>query len=99
MLNCLPQRRPAPRRPLRPRRKPGARRLRRGNAENRNKEENKMNTWQEKFGLTPSEVEIASAVVKGYSNRKIAESFKISLHVVMYRLWKIADKLGVSTRS
>jgi len=58
-----------------------------------------MNTWQEKFGLTPSEVEIASAVVKGYSNRKIAESFKISLHVVMYRLWKIADKLGVSTRS
>src|SRR6202049_4473708 len=33
---------------------------------------------QKKFGLTPRELEIVSAVVAGYANRAIAEHFKIS---------------------
>ena len=33
---------------------------------------------QKKFGLTPRELEIVSAVVAGYSNKEIAEYFKIS---------------------
>ena len=33
---------------------------------------------QKKFGLTPRELEIVSAVVAGYANKEIAEYFKIS---------------------
>src|SRR5207244_6833539 len=33
---------------------------------------------QKKFGLTPREMEIVSAVVAGYSNKEISEYFKIS---------------------
>jgi len=35
-----------------------------------------------KFGLTPRELEIVSSVVAGYSNREIAEYFKISENTV-----------------
>ena len=53
---------------------------------------------QRKFGLTPRELEIVSAVVAGYSNREIAEYFKISEDTVKHHLSNIFDKLGVSTR-
>jgi two-component system, NarL family, nitrate/nitrite response regulator NarL len=53
---------------------------------------------QKKFGLTPRELEIVSAVVAGYSNREIAEYFKISEDTVKHHLNSIFDKLGVSTR-
>jgi two-component system, NarL family, nitrate/nitrite response regulator NarL len=53
---------------------------------------------QEKFGLTPRELEIVSAVVAGYTNKEIAEYFKISAHTVKLHLYRIFDKLGVSTR-
>jgi DNA-binding NarL/FixJ family response regulator len=53
---------------------------------------------QKKFGLTPREVEIVSAVVAGYQNKEIAEYFKISENTVKHRLANIFDKLGVSTR-
>jgi DNA-binding NarL/FixJ family response regulator len=53
---------------------------------------------QKKFGLTPRELEIVSAVVAGYSNREIAEYFKISEDTVKHHLSNIFDKLGVSTR-
>src|SRR5215469_10559742 len=33
---------------------------------------------QTKFGLTPRELDIVSAVVDGYSNKEISEYFKIS---------------------
>jgi two-component system, NarL family, nitrate/nitrite response regulator NarL len=55
-------------------------------------------TKQKKFGLTPRELEIVSAVVAGYANREIAEYFKISEDTVKHHLSNIFDKLGVSTR-
>jgi DNA-binding NarL/FixJ family response regulator len=51
-----------------------------------------------KFGLTPRELEIVSAVVAGYANREVAEYFKISEDTVKHHLSNIFDKLGVSTR-
>ncbi|MGB7607792.1 MAG: response regulator transcription factor [Candidatus Sulfotelmatobacter sp.] len=53
---------------------------------------------QKKFGLTPREIEIVSTVVAGYSNKEIAEYFKISEDTVKHHLSNIFDKLGVSTR-
>ena len=53
---------------------------------------------QKKFGLTPRELEIVSAVVAGYSNKEIAEYFKIAEDTVKHHLGNIFDKLGVSTR-
>jgi two-component system, NarL family, nitrate/nitrite response regulator NarL len=53
---------------------------------------------QRKFGLTPRELEIVAAVVAGYSNKEIAEHFKISEDTVKHHLSNIFDKLGVSTR-
>ena len=53
---------------------------------------------QRKFGLTPRELEIVSAVVAGFSNKEIAEYFKISEDTVKHHLSNIFDKLGVSTR-
>jgi two-component system nitrate/nitrite response regulator NarL len=53
---------------------------------------------QKKFGLTPRELEIVAAVVAGYSNKEIAEYFKISEDTVKHNLSNIFDKLGVSTR-
>jgi two-component system nitrate/nitrite response regulator NarL len=51
-----------------------------------------------RYGLTPRELEIISAVVAGYANREIAEHFKISEDTVKHHLSNIFDKLGVSTR-
>jgi len=53
---------------------------------------------QTKFRLTPRELEIVSAVVAGYSNKEIAEPFKISEDTVKHHLSNIFDKLGVATR-
>ncbi|MBA3913573.1 MAG: response regulator transcription factor [Acidobacteriales bacterium] len=51
-----------------------------------------------KYGLTPRELEIVSAVVAGYANKEIADYFKISEDTVKHHLSNIFDKLGVSTR-
>lgn len=53
---------------------------------------------QKKFGLTPREMEIVSAVVAGYTNKDIAAHYKISEDTVKHHLSNIFDKLGVSTR-
>lgn len=53
---------------------------------------------QKKFGLTPRELEIVSAVVAGYTNKEIAEYFRISEDTVKHHLSNIFDKVGVSTR-
>ena len=53
---------------------------------------------QKRFGLTPRELDIVSAVVAGYANKEIAEHFKISEDTVKHHLSNIFDKLGVSTR-
>ena len=53
---------------------------------------------QKKFGLTPRELEIVAAVVVGYSNKEIAEYFRISEDTVKHHLSNTFDKLGVSSR-
>jgi two-component system, NarL family, nitrate/nitrite response regulator NarL len=53
---------------------------------------------QKKYGLTPRELEIVSAVVAGYSNKEIAEHFKISGDIVKHHLSNVFDRLRVSTR-
>jgi len=53
---------------------------------------------QTKFRLTPRELEIVSAVVAGYSNKEIAEPFKISEDTVKHHLSNIFDEFGVATR-
>ena len=55
-------------------------------------------TKQRKFGLTPREIEIISGVVAGFTNKDIADHFKISEDTVKHHLSNIFDKLGVSTR-
>lgn len=47
-----------------------------------------------RFGLTPLEVEIVSAMVAGQSNKEIAEYFKISEDTVKHHLSNIFHKLG-----
>lgn len=53
---------------------------------------------QKRYGLTPRELEIVSAVVAGYANKEIAEHFKISEDTVKHHMSNIFDKVGVSTR-
>ena len=53
---------------------------------------------QRRFGLTPRELDIVSAVVAGFANKEIAEHFKISEDTVKHHLSNIFDKTGVSTR-
>jgi len=53
---------------------------------------------RKRFGLTPRELEVISAVVAGYANKEIAEHFKISEDTVKHHLSNIFDKVGVSTR-
>jgi len=53
---------------------------------------------KEKFGLTPRELDIVSAIVNGSSNRTIATQFSISEQTVKNHLSSIFDKMGVSTR-
>jgi two-component system, NarL family, nitrate/nitrite response regulator NarL len=53
---------------------------------------------QKKFGLTPRELEIIAAVVAGYSNKEIAEYFKISEDTVKHNLRNSFQKLPVPSR-
>lgn len=53
---------------------------------------------QNKYGLTPREGEIISAVLEGYSNPEIAASLSLSEHTVKHHLSNIFDKLGVYSR-
>jgi DNA-binding NarL/FixJ family response regulator len=51
-----------------------------------------------RFGLTPRELEIVTAVVAGQSNREIATQLDIREQTVKHHLTSIFDKTGVSTR-
>ena len=53
---------------------------------------------KEKFGLTPRELDIVSAIVSGSSNRSIATQFSISEQTVKNHLSSIFEKMGVSSR-
>jgi len=61
-------------------------------------ESSNTHTRQKKYGVTPRELEIISAVVAGYANKEIAQHFRISEDTVKHHLSNIFDKLGVSTR-
>jgi DNA-binding CsgD family transcriptional regulator len=52
-----------------------------------------------KFGLTPKELEVASAIVRhSMTNKDIARFFKIAENTVKKHITSIFDKLGVSNR-
>jgi DNA-binding NarL/FixJ family response regulator len=51
-----------------------------------------------KFGLTPRELEITSAVVLGCSNKEIARQFVLSEDTVKHHLTNIFEKVGASNR-
>ncbi len=48
--------------------------------------------------LTPSECNIVGSIVKGMSNKEIADQFSISVATVKYHLTNIFSKLGVKNR-
>jgi two-component system, NarL family, nitrate/nitrite response regulator NarL len=50
------------------------------------------------FGLTPREMEITRTIAAGYSNKEIAQQFKISEDTVKHHLSNIFNKTGVSSR-
>jgi DNA-binding NarL/FixJ family response regulator len=53
---------------------------------------------RKRFGLTPRELQIVSAIVAGYSNRDIAQRLTVSQDTVKHHLTNIFDKCGVSNR-
>ncbi|HVZ59678.1 MAG TPA: response regulator transcription factor [Terriglobales bacterium] len=50
------------------------------------------------YGLTPREVEIVAAIVRGQSNKEIAATFSIREDTVKHHLTSIFGKVGVGTR-
>jgi len=55
-------------------------------------------TPRERFGVTPRELEITSAVVAGLSNKEIAKRFSLSEDTVKHHLTNVFNKVGASTR-
>ena len=53
---------------------------------------------RKRFGLTPREIEITSAVVSGLSNKEIAKKLALSEDTVKHHLTNIFDKMGASNR-
>ena len=51
-----------------------------------------------RFGLTPRELEITSAIVLGCSNKEIAKKFVLSEDTVKHHLTNIYEKVGASNR-
>lgn len=49
--------------------------------------------------LTAKQLEVASLVRKGYSNKEIAKTLRISIHTVKSHLTKACTKLGVANRT
>jgi len=54
---------------------------------------------QRRYGLTPRELEIVSAVVAGYANKEIAEHLVISRKTAGNHVEHIYSKIGVSNRA
>jgi DNA-binding NarL/FixJ family response regulator len=48
--------------------------------------------------LTPREEQVVALVAEGLSNRDVAQELKLSEHTVKKYLFRIFDKLGISTR-
>lgn len=54
--------------------------------------------FQNKYGLTPRESDVVTAVLDGYTNPEIAEKFRLSEQTVKHHLSHVFDKLGVYSR-
>jgi DNA-binding NarL/FixJ family response regulator len=52
----------------------------------------------ETYHITAREREVITAIVEGFTNREIAERYKISERTVKHHLSNIFDKVGVSNR-
>jgi len=52
-----------------------------------------------RYRLTPREAEVAALVLRGHSNRRIADSLVLAEYTVEDHLKRIFDKLGVRSRS
>jgi DNA-binding NarL/FixJ family response regulator len=48
--------------------------------------------------LTPREEQVVALVAEGLSNREIAQELNLSLHTIKKYLFRIFEKLGISTR-
>src|SRR5438552_16342942 len=65
----------------------------------RNLVESSNTHWrQKKYGLTPRELEIISAVVAGYANKEIAQHLQLSDATFKHTLSNISDSVGLSPR-
>jgi len=53
---------------------------------------------QNKFGLTPRELDLVATVVRGYSDHEIAQRLSISTTAVVRELIAVSHKLGVEGR-
>lgn len=53
---------------------------------------------RKKFGLTPRELQIVSAIVAGQTNREIAQQLSVSEDTVKHHVTSVFDKCGVSNR-
>ena len=53
---------------------------------------------RDRFGVTPRELQITSAVVAGLSNKEIAKQFQLSEDTVKHHLTNIFNKVGASNR-
>ncbi len=49
-------------------------------------------------GLTKRELDVTNLVAQGFTNREISEKLQISSHTVKNYLFRIFDKLGISSR-
>jgi DNA-binding NarL/FixJ family response regulator len=52
-----------------------------------------------RYPLTPREAEVAALVLRGYSNRRIADSLVLTEYTVEDHLKRIFSKVGVRSRS
>lgn len=51
------------------------------------------------YGLTPRETEVATLVLRGYSNRRVADSLVLTEYTVEDHLKRIFAKVGIRTRT
>ena len=58
-----------------------------------------MTTDEVRQLLSERQLEIVSALVASYTNKEIAENLGLTLTNVEFQLYRIMEKLGVSTRA
>lgn len=54
---------------------------------------------QRRYALSPQEVQIASMVIQGLTNREVGERLFISHRTVGSHLYRMFPKLGISSRT